>query len=360
MSTEFRLTPPNPPNDGIMFADLEKLGRSGHLGHALVEYAPGKVLAFYPSCSAEDPRWKGHSGFGWMEYKRSLDGGETWSGPIVEPHSKALFDEGIGRTHMCEKAIVTDSGRIYLYYLTCDMKVNGHIWEPYYEPYYAFSDDGGETWSEKRIVTYRPGRIYDVIYKDGVIYVLFFANPELPGIAHVTEHELQLLVSTDGGETYDLRSVMPFQSMKYSFYGTMEFMPDGRLIVYTYDENDEFNLKYCVSSDNGCTWPVNNRRAFFEKCIRNPQLKYYKGKYFLHGRSGGRGPNPAHFILYTSDDGMNWDSGSYLRMRSAGTGAYSNNLIVHAPDGRERLMIQTSHAYFENRTNVIMFWIDAD
>lgn len=41
METEFKITPPNPPNDGILFADLEAQGRSGHMGHALVEYASG-------------------------------------------------------------------------------------------------------------------------------------------------------------------------------------------------------------------------------------------------------------------------------------------------------------------------------
>ena len=31
-----------------MFVDHARSGRSGHLGHALVEYAPGKILAFVP------------------------------------------------------------------------------------------------------------------------------------------------------------------------------------------------------------------------------------------------------------------------------------------------------------------------
>ena len=164
---DYRLTPDNPPNDGIMFANLEANGRSGHMGHALVEYAPGKILAFYPNCSAEDMHWKGHSGFGWMEYKRSLDGGRTWSDPIVEPNSKALFDKKCGRTMICEKAICTSDGTIVLFYLTCDMVANGHIWEPYFEPRYAFSHDGGETFSETMLFVHEAGRIYDAIYRDG-------------------------------------------------------------------------------------------------------------------------------------------------------------------------------------------------
>lgn len=40
----FGLTPNNPPNDGILFADMAARGRGGHMGHALVEYAPALRL----------------------------------------------------------------------------------------------------------------------------------------------------------------------------------------------------------------------------------------------------------------------------------------------------------------------------
>ena len=74
---DFDVIPTGLPNNGILFADHQKENRTGHLGHALVEYAPGKILAFYPNCSAEDPELDGHSGYGWMEYKRSVDGGRN-------------------------------------------------------------------------------------------------------------------------------------------------------------------------------------------------------------------------------------------------------------------------------------------
>ena len=45
-----RITPPNPPNAGLLFVDHSTNDRSGHLGHALVEYEDGKILAFYPNC----------------------------------------------------------------------------------------------------------------------------------------------------------------------------------------------------------------------------------------------------------------------------------------------------------------------
>ena len=84
---EFDVVPP----EGNVFVNHEINGRSGHLGHALVEYEEGKILAFYPNCSLDE---KGHSAVGWMEYKRSEDYGETWSQPyIFQPSLKLLHSE---------------------------------------------------------------------------------------------------------------------------------------------------------------------------------------------------------------------------------------------------------------------------
>ena len=349
------------PSDGkgILFANHQPNDRTGHMGHALVEYGEGKILAFYPNCSSEDTRWNGHSGYGWMEFRRSLDYGETWSQPIAEPHSKALFDQHCGKTHACEFAVCTDAGRIILFYLTCDMNVNGHIWEPYFEPHYAFSEDEGNTFTEAKQLFDKRGRVYDAIYHEGTIYVLFYADPELPGKAHNGEADFLLYTSSDNGETFELRSKVGFTSTKNCFYGTMVFTPENDLLVYTYEDLDEHNLKYIISKDRGFTWE-NNRRAYFEKKLRNPQIIYYHNRYFIHGRGGHPQKYFGALVLYSSLDGINWDEGIYLRHKQAGAGAYSNNLVVHLPDGRERLMIQASHAYEANKTNVIMFFVDAD
>lgn len=36
-----------------IYVDNEKRGRSGHMGHALVEFAPGKIMAFNANTSAK-------------------------------------------------------------------------------------------------------------------------------------------------------------------------------------------------------------------------------------------------------------------------------------------------------------------
>ena len=341
------------PNGGELFVDHSKKDRSGHLGHALVEYQPGKVLAFYPDCSSEDNFWNGHSGHGWMKYKRSLDGGVTWEEAKDEPNSKRHFEEYNGqRSLMCEKAVVTDSGRIVLFYLQCDLQINGHIWEPYYQPFFAISDDKGETFSNLKTFTEEPGRIWDALYYKGNIYLLFQQGD---GRIEQTNSPYFLYVSNDNGESFSLLSQLPFGYHRGILYGTMVFTPENKLMVYTYDLYDEHNAKYIVSEDFGKTWAT-NRRCFFENRIRNPQITYFNQRYLLHGRSGMQS---GHFIIYSSKDGIHWDQGQYLLMRTAGTGAYSNNVIVHSENGEERLLIQTSHAYEKDKTNLIHFFVTA-
>jgi hypothetical protein len=100
--------------------------------------------------------------------------------------------------------------------------------------------------------------------------------------------------------------------------------------------------------------------AFFAKKIRNPQLKAFRNGFVLHGRSGNHGQGAGHLVLYTSHDGIDWDAGRYLCMKTAGDGAYSNSIVVGSPDrpAETRLLIQASHAYMESRTNVKHWWLE--
>ena len=154
-TVEYELTPPNPPNDGIMFVDHSPNRRGGNLGHALVEYEDGKILGFYPNCSNESrnsakPVSKGHSARGWMEYKRSEDYGQTWSDPIVLDYTKNLFDEGQAGggekfSAFGEKAVLTDEGHIVVFFLVCNI-TRDTIWRRFQIPTYIISDDDGRTW----------------------------------------------------------------------------------------------------------------------------------------------------------------------------------------------------------------------
>jgi len=350
-TTWFALVPPNPPNDGILFVDHSKTGRSGHLGHALVEYAPGKILAFYPNCSdarglnSHGEEWAGHNGDGWMEYKRSEDGGRTWSEPVALAYSKRVYDEGKGRSVMCEKAVRAADGAILLFNLECDISTN-RDWGPAWIPTYLRSVDGGHTWTEARALSDARGRVFDALFHDEGIFAL------------QRERVYALQVSTDQGESFSRRSELPWKGDDRC-YGTMAVLHDGSLIVYAYNPRDEQRLDRVISPDGGFTWGK-VQTSFFEKKIRNPQMAAFRNGFVLHGRSGGGGQRDGHLVLYASRDGLNWDAGRYLRMQQAGAGAYTNNLVVGAlePDASTRLLIQASHAYELSKTNVLHWWLE--
>ena len=356
-SKHFSVTPDNLPNEGILFVDHAKSDRTGHLGHAMVEYETGKILAYYPDCSAITKVHIGHSGHGWMKYKRSVDGGLTWSEAKDEYYSKKSFDDTDGKTTMMiEKIVKTETGRLILFYLVCDMTRNGHVWEPFFSPLYSISDDLGESWSEPKELIDLPGRVFDVRCRDGEIYVLF-NHDEMPMRGHDAPY--YLLVSKDNGESWEQRATPIFEHNQDACYGAMYFLENGDLIVYAYDLHDEHNLRYTISHDNGFTWD-DPKRCFMAKRIRNPQIARLGGKYLMHGRSGSRGEEgkKGNFVIYCSEDGIRWDEGTYLYLKVAGAGAYSNNNTVHDKDGNERLLIQVSRAYEFHKTNVLHYFID--
>ena len=83
----------------------------------------------------------------------------------------------------------------------------------------------------------------------------------------------------------------------------------------------------------------------------------------MHGRSAflqGTKEQKGHFVLYASRDGIVWDDGIYLKMCEEGIAAYSNSIVVGSLNSnkRNRLLIQASHAYEPNLTNVYHWWID--
>ena len=295
-----------------------------------------------------------------MEYKRSEDGGITWSEPYILEYSKHIYEigrkEGKKYAVMCEKAVSPEDNLIVLFNLECDY-TNG--WHPHRIPTYLISKDGGYKWSEPKLLGDKPGRIYDALYHNGCIFVLEFCNDTARTFyGSLPEHTYLLYVSTDNGETFTLRSVLPFDT-KGRAYGTMEILTDGSLIVYVYTINDEYHLDYVISKDMGYTWSKVNT-SFFEKKIRNPQMTAFKNGFILHGRSGCYGDENGHFVLYTSKDGINWDSGIYLCRKKAGLGAYSNNVVVHSPEtGKEvGVIIQASYAYEDHKTNILHWYLE--
>ncbi len=347
-------SPGNPPNRGITFVDHASAGRSGHLGHALVEYAPDRLLAFYPNCAGEPN--DGHNAVGWMEYKRSTDGGTSWSDPLPFEYSKAVYENG-GRSVMTENAVRADNGAVLAVNLECDIAENG-LWRPYGVPTYLRSEDGGDTWSDPRALSDEPGRVYDVIRDGDDILALEFENDATDTWTGTRETDVYgLHASTDAGRSFDRRSTLPFDTDGRG-YGALTTLPDSRLVAYIYHEENETRLEYLTSTDGGRSWSEIGTTPLAKK-IRNPQVTRYGDRYLLHGRSGSYGYASGNFVLYTSEDGLNWDDGTYLRMQEAGAGAYSESLVVGKLDQQSepRVLIQASHAYEGSKTNVQHWWL---
>ena len=349
---EFKLTPEEVPSTGIMFVDHSKALRSGHLSHALAEYRKGHVIAFYSNCSGTRNKWSpGHNGFGWLEYKRSSDGGRTWDEPKVLPYS---WDSFINQpfTVSCEKAVSTRDDEIIAF---CIRNENANGWEPYLEPVVLKSTDGGETWSDAKLLCDKKGRVYDAIVHDGKIYVLMLANDDW--LAKLPEHLYYIYRSDDHGETFVLHGELPGDTCNHA-YGSMVMRDDGTLVCYEYDTKNEYEMPYHISKDMGKTW-IESGTSHVAKRIRNPQVAKVKGGYILHGRAGCMSKElPMHFVLYTGPDGIHWDDGTYICEVSNATAYYSNNLVMNNDDGSQRVLIQSSVPYDGGRVNIAHWFLE--
>lgn len=355
MHFNYKITPENVPSTGILYVDHEKNFRSGHLSHGLVEFRKNCIMSFYSNCSGtRNENSPGHNGFGWIEYRRSFDGGLTWDSAKILQYS---YDSFINQpfTVSCEKAVSTKENQVVVF---CTRNLNPNGWEPHLEPVVLISDNAGETWSEPSQMCDKKGRIFDAFSKDGIIYVLLHASPE--GFSTSAEDKHFIYKSDDGGKTYKLHSEIPFAQVSLG-YGNMVLCDDGALICYVYNEKDEFNLKYCKSYDMGLTWSEIGE-SYCTKRIRNPQVARVKGGYILHGRAGNMTEENRnhHFVLYTSKDGINWDEGVYICNCGPFSGYYSNNLVMDNENGSQRVLIQASVPYSKGRVNVAHWFLDIE
>ncbi len=314
-----------------VYVDNKARRRSGHMTHALAEFAPGCIIDFNSSCSPV--RCGGHSAYGWVEYRISRDAGRTYGPASVLPVSAEYLLNGI-YTISVEKAVACDDGSIVAFCLRNSTE-DPVCCEPWGTPLTVRSTDEGRTWSSaEECIPYR-GRIYDAVYHDGVIYALIKCYEHFIGTS--PEHVYRIYKSDDWGHSFTELCVPPIDGVGRG-YGSLLFGPDGTLHVYGYNVNAETEMDHAVSEDNGKTWKL------LPPCqlalgIRNPQTAYIDGVYICHGRSGG-----AHgFVFYTSEDGSDWDEGFWF-IRKDGGCFYSNNINLRDKQG-EFLLIQYSDLY---------------
>ena len=352
MYVDCEITPKAVPSTGILYVDHQKNQRSGHLGHALAEYQKGCLISFYSNCSGNrNPSFPGHNSFGWVEYKRSTDAGQTWSEAKVLPYSwDSFLNERF--TVACEKAVSPKENAIVVF---CMRNFNPNGWEPLLEPTVIRSEDGGDTWSNAVNLCDKYGRVYDALMHDGVLYVLMHACADW--LATTSEHKYYIYQSEDCGRSFTLRGELPGDTQNHA-YGNMTLRDDGALICYEYDKMDEYHLVYHISYDMGLTW-AESGKSYCAKRIRNPQVAKVNNGFLLHGRSGCETPEiPSYLVLYTSTDGIAWDEGLYLCTVDGEQAYYSNNLVIERDDGSQRVLIQSSVPYDGPRVNVCHWFLD--
>lgn len=332
-------------SEPTIYVDNEKRLRSGHMSHALAEFAPNKLIDFNSNCSAL--RFWGHSTFGWIEYRISEDGGETYGEVKELPYAKRSFIDGM-ETISVEKAVACDNGDIVA---ICLRNHPTELCQPWNTPMAVVSHDGGETWDDPVEICKYKGRVYDAAYYKGVIYILEFCNDGTGDFCgEKEEHVYRIYTSKDNGKTYEELCIVPMDSFGRG-YGSMVFDDEGRLHVYAYNIKDEVNIDHIISEDCGKTWGK-AQPSFVKEGIRNPQVGLIDGVYILHGRAA----DCKGFVIYSSLDGQNWDEGHYMGRVNAWC-YYSNNIVLKDKEGKNRMLIQFSEGYAEQRVNIKHMWI---
>ena len=323
--------------------DNKSVGRSGHMGHALIDCGGGRILDFASNCAGKE-RLSGHSGYGWMEYRVSKDYGKTFGPVRVLPCSKRMYEEG-KHTALCEKGVRAPDGRIVLFFQITDPSYPVCC-EPWSPPLMAVSEDGGETFSDFMPTGADAGRIYDAVCDDKYIYFIMLSNPHFLG----SKPEHVYKVYRAGRDLKFSPSVLPIDAMGRG-YGALEFAADGALHAYAYNSKCETEMDCAISRDRGVTWSAPCRSRVALK-IRNPQVRRLDDVWFLIGRNGGGGDA---LVFYSSPDGVNWDGGVRLDVRPPGTGTgyYGCMLPIHEPGCPPRMLMQYSRPYLGSCVNAM-------
>lgn len=320
-------------SDPVIYVDNESRDRSGHMTHAMAEFKKGCFIDFNSNCSAY--RYSGHFPYGWVEYRISRDCGKTYSDPQTLEYSYKSFIDGINSISI-EKAVACEDGTIVAFCLRNDA-MHPEFCEPWSTPTVIRSCDEGKSWSNPEEFTKYEGRTYDAVYHKGAIYVLHFCNPTFLGTSE--EHKYRIYKSTDSGKTFTELCTVPLDGIGRG-YGSMLFDENDNLHIYAYNSNDETHIDHAVSRDFGKTWEI-LAPSYLKEGIRNPQTAVLNGVFIMHGRTSSR----KGFVVYTSENGSDWDEGVLVSQQSYIAGAYYSNNIKLEDENGEFLLVQYSCPY---------------
>jgi len=199
----------------------------------------------YPSIAADS---SGSIHVVWMDntpgnyeifYKRSTDSGITWSGL-----TRLTWNAGVSEFPVIA---TNSSGALHV------------VWQEYvtgyYQIVYKHSSDGGTSWSEPTRLTWNAGATgIPTIAADssGGVHVLWHDNT--PG-----NYEIFYKRSTDSGTTWSRLNRLTWNSGDSYFQSIVADSSDGIHVVWNDNTSGGYEIYYKNSPDGGATWSVLTR-----------------------------------------------------------------------------------------------------
>lgn len=218
----------------------------------IVDQEPGQYLGHPTTVLLEDGQTilcvypKGH-GRGGIVYKRSVDGGRSWSDRLPTPANWATSLE-VPTLHRVVDA--DDKKRLIL-------------WSGLYPARLAVSEDDGESWSELKPVgdwggivvmgftepLAQPGHYLAMFHDDGRFF------QARPAMKRPVEFTLFKTLSTDGGLTWSFPEVVQRDTSVHLCEPGMIRSPDGKEIAVLLRENSRTKNSHIIfSRDEGQSW----------------------------------------------------------------------------------------------------------
>jgi sialidase-1 len=343
-TTESKATETEKPSPGV---DVYKKGEFGYPNFripAIVLSNEGTLLAF------AEARQGGDHSKNDIVLRRSTDNGQTW-GPlqvIAEMGGDSLNDPA---------AVVTDSGRIFLFFQRFPEGVHTRTMDhtiialPGYggprnvQAFLTYSDDDGTTWSEPRDVS-REFRAEDCIatgcpgvgiqltrgdHKGRTLFPIYEALPDGEG-DRVWRN--RIVYSDDGGDTWQRGGRVPHDLPGQGNECQAVELSDGGILLSARNQGGDPYRKSAVSRDGGATWSPMRldtdlvtpacqasviRQSWPEDgvsrlviAIPNTETKRLNGTAFV-----------------STDEGETWQKHSVIYPRS-----FAYNCLVRMPDGQ--------------------------
>ncbi len=244
--------------------------------------------------------------------------------------------QGLGYAGSQRKVAHNSTGRIFAAYRTEDLS-NGST----YEPYVAYSDDGGSTWtvSEVAVITTDHQRVPS-IYVDtsDIIHIAWYGKD--PSNTGTNQRQIKYAHSTNGGATWSSwvsvgGDVTGYTSSSlWQEHPTIIADPSNASNLYVvWEGRDSVNtssqmIKFSKSTDGGSTWsswvnlgPSGSRPDITLTSNGNIHVLYYDS-------SGTTGSVQQPWHMYSTDGGSTWSSPTVI-----GDTGYDSRHVSFVTDG---------------------------